>query len=322
MNRYLVSIIIPVYNCEKYLKKCLESVLQQTYAKKEIIVVDDGSADHSFAIAKSFESQGIITVQQNNAGASVARNTGLSVAKGDYIQFLDVDDYLSPDKIEKQVAALNGQQNKVAVCNYISFVNDDELDKEINLEDQSHFIYSSDHPAEFLINLLGGKGESNFIQTNCWLVPRAILDKAGGWRNYRCPDDDGEFFARVLLASDGIVYVPGALNYYRRDKRVHKLSSNSNQKFIQNTLLTIDLKYHYLKGIINSKKLKKAFAKQYLDFAIYNYPQHKKLSCIAFKRYKRMNESAELPLLGGKIIESIKTIFGWKAARVIKFYLR
>lgn len=300
----------------------MESLLRQTYRHLEIIVVDDESKDDSYAIAKRFEAQGIKVLQQKNAGAAVARNTGLDVASGDYIQFMDVDDFLSKDKIEKQVEVLQQKPGCVAVCNYVSFVDDNEVKEKLHPEDQSRFIYSSDQPAEFLIDLLGAKGESNFIQTNCWLVPRAIIEKSGGWRNYRCPDDDGEFFSRVLLASEGIAYVPGVLNYYRRDKRDNKLSSNSNTKYVQNALLTIDLKYDYLKNRVDTQKLQKAFAKQYLDFAIYNYPQHKRLSCIAIKRYKAMDKTAELPLLGGRLIESIKNILGWRAAQFIKFHFR
>lgn len=317
-----VSIIIPAYNCADYLKKSIETVLQQTYVNKEIIIVDDSSTDDSYAIAKGFENQGVIIIQQPNAGAAVARNKGLAYASGEYIQFLDADDFLSPDKIERQVAALAGDTSRVAVCNYVSFIEDKEIKETMIYPDQSSFIYSSDNPINFLINLWGGNGPSNFIQTNCWLVPRNIINKAGYWRKYRCPDDDGEFFSRVLLASAGIVYVTGIMNFYRRQKNEHKLSSNPNRKYVQNTLLSIDLKYKYLKQKSDSEKIDSAFAKQYLDFAIYNYPQYAVLSEIALRRFKKMNQKATVPLLGGKLIESIKNLFGWKAARFIKFYLK
>lgn len=233
---------------------------------------------------------------------------------------MDVDDFLSPDKIEKQVQALTQFPDHVAVCNYISFVNDDEL-KNVKPVNQSSFIFSSDDPVHFLLNLWGANGESEFIQTNCWLVPRHIIDKGGGWRNYRCPDDDGEFFTRVLLAGKGIVYVPGIMNYYRRQVTKHKLSANPQKKYVQNTLLTIDLKYHYIKGRAPGELLNRAFAKQYLDFGVERYPQHKRLSAIALKRFQQMNQQAKLPLLGGKLIELVKNIFGWRFARIIKYYL-
>lgn len=319
----MVSVIIPVYNSAKFLQKCLEKLLQQTWPNLEIIVVDDESTDDSYAIAKQFEDRGVKVLQQKNAGAAIARNTGLLAAKGKYIQFLDADDYLSFNKIEEQVKALDGRDDKIAVCNYVSFMHDDELQTEPPILDQSHFIFSSNHPADFLVNLWGGNtGQSNFIQTNCWLVPRKLIDEAGGWRPYRCPDDDGEFFARVLLASNGIVYVPGIMNYYRRANTKHKLSANPNKKYLQNSLLTIDLKYKYLEEKYSNEKLDKAFARQYLDFAVYNYYHHRVLSKIALRRYKTMHHNLEAPLLGGKIVELVKKIFGWKTALFIKSFIK
>ncbi len=323
-NHYqgLVSIIMPVYNTAAFLQKSVQSLLQQTYPHIEIIIVDDSSTDNSYAIAQSLAAEKVRVLQQPNAGAAIARNTGLAAATGDYIQFMDVDDFLSPDKIEKQVAALQQRPGCLAVCNYINFVLDEELDKPIKAEEQGHFIYSSNNSASFLIDLLGAKGESNFIQTNCWLIPRPLIEKAGGWRAYRCPDDDGEFFSRIILASEGIVHVPGITNYYRRDKRANKLSAHPGNKYLQNVLLTIDLKYGYLKSRVEDDLLRKAFAKQYLDYAINHYPQCKKLSAIAYRRFKTMNRKAELPLLGGRMIEAIKNILGWKAARLLKYYCR
>lgn len=298
----------------------MESILQQTYQEIEIILIDDGSTDNTFEIAQKYECKKITAVKQSNSGAAVARNTGLAHARGYYIQFMDIDDFISVDKIEKQVAALQHNPECVAVCNYISFLDGEDL-QSLPPADQSAFIYSSDHPADFLLNLWGANGESNFIQTNSWLVPRTIIERSGVWRNYRCPDDDGEFFARVLLAAEGIIYTPGVYNYYRRTARENKLSRNSNKKYVQNTLLTIDLKYNYLKKMTGAERLNKAFAKQYLDFAVHNFPSQKILSAIAWRRYKVMGQKASVPLLGGKIIELVKTIFGWKAARLLKYYL-
>lgn len=323
-----VSIIIPVYNSEKFLASAICALLSQTYNNIEIIIVDDESGDKSYELAKTFESGSCKIFQQKNAGAAVARNTGLAHAKGEYIQFMDVDDFLSEDKIEKQVEALKGQKNKVAVCDYISFFDQREMQNISPAVDQSPFIYSSDSPADFLINLYGGYGSSNFIQTNSWLTPRSIIDKVGGWRNYRCPDDDGEFFARVLLASEGIVHVPGVYNYYRRSVKEASLSNNTNKKYLQNTLLTIDLKHQYLlqhignKNSVDDYALRKAMAVHYLNFAVSTFPRHKLLSQIAFNRYKSFGVQVPPPKLGGKLVEVVKSMFGWKAARLVKYYLR
>ncbi len=318
----LVSIIIPVYNSEKILKSTIESALAQTYLNKEIIVVDDGSTDNSYELAKQYEAANVKLFRQTNAGAAVARNTGLAHATGEYIQFLDAGDLLSVNKIEQQVKLLDGSQTTVAVCNYVQFFGEGEPSVDLQFPDQSSFIYTSNDPLDFLVNLWGGKGESNFIQTNSWLVPKALIEKAGGWRAYRCPDDDGEFFARVVLAGNGIIYVPGVMNYYRMSLTQTTLSKSKAKKYLQNTLLTIDLKHQYLKKKGRHPLMNKAMAIQYLRFAADNYPAQKILSSIAYKRYQSLNEKVPFPILGGRVIEGVKKIAGWKAARLLRFYTR
>ena len=102
MNNPLVSIIIPLYNVEKYIAKCLESVSAQSYSNYEVIIVDDGSTDSSASIAKEYVERdsrfNIIT--QKNTGVSTARNTGLERASGDYVVFIDADDFIAPDYLD------------------------------------------------------------------------------------------------------------------------------------------------------------------------------------------------------------------------------
>lgn len=93
----LISVIVPVYNVEKYLKKCVNSIIQQTYKKLEIILVDDGSTDNSGVMCDEFalKDNRIQVIHKSNGGLSDARNTGLDVCKGEYISFIDSDDYIS-----------------------------------------------------------------------------------------------------------------------------------------------------------------------------------------------------------------------------------
>ena len=91
-----VTIIVPVYNVEKYLRKCLDSLINQTYKNLEIIVIDDGSMDSSGKICDEFAEKDdrVIVIHQKNAGVSIARNVGLDRMSGDYVTFVDSDDYL------------------------------------------------------------------------------------------------------------------------------------------------------------------------------------------------------------------------------------
>ncbi len=103
----LVSIIVPIYNVEKYLEETLGSVLKQTYTNWELILIDDGSPDRSVEIAKKFlDDQRIKLISQTNQGVSVARNNGMKACKGTYIAFLDADDIWEVDKLEKQIKVL------------------------------------------------------------------------------------------------------------------------------------------------------------------------------------------------------------------------
>ena len=93
-----ISVIIPVYNGEKYIQRCVDSVLNQTYSDIEIIVINDGSTDNTENILKSYSN--IVLINKENEGVSKARNTGLSLAKGDYVYFCDADDYLEKNAFE------------------------------------------------------------------------------------------------------------------------------------------------------------------------------------------------------------------------------
>lgn len=102
---YKISVIVPVYNVEKFLAQCLESLVQQTYKNLEIIIVDDGTSDGSDKIYKTYAEKDnrIKIIKQKNAGVSVARNTGLAAATGQYVHFIDSDDYIDIDYYEKMI---------------------------------------------------------------------------------------------------------------------------------------------------------------------------------------------------------------------------
>ncbi|MFN9557622.1 MAG: glycosyltransferase family 2 protein, partial [Dolichospermum sp.] len=102
---HLISVIIPCYNCERFLQETLESVFQQTFTNYEIILVDDGSTDKTADIIKSYDSK-VRAEFTPNRGASAARNLGTSLATGEFIQYLDADDLLLPDALEKRITSL------------------------------------------------------------------------------------------------------------------------------------------------------------------------------------------------------------------------
>lgn len=123
-NNGLISVIIPVYNVEKYLRECIDSVLNQTYGSYEIILVDDGSTDSSGKICDEYSARyhKITVIHKENSGPSATRNVGLSVANGEYIYFLDSDDYIVPRTFEKLVEIATTENADVVFFDGISFV--------------------------------------------------------------------------------------------------------------------------------------------------------------------------------------------------------
>ena len=130
-----LSIIIPVFNVEKYVQTCLDSVIEQSFRDFEVIVVDDGSTDGSPAICDAAAKQDgrIRVIHQRNGGLSAARNAGLDIARGEWIGFLDSDDFILPDMYEKLMNAAEKARADIAVCNYMRV---DVQEKPIEKQDQ------------------------------------------------------------------------------------------------------------------------------------------------------------------------------------------
>lgn len=134
----VISIIVPVYNVEPYLNRCIDSILQQTYKNLEIILVDDGSKDQCSAICDSYGALDvrIVVIHKENGGLSDARNAGLAIATGEYIAFVDSDDYIHPRMMERLLYHLNEANAEIAVCN-IQYTDDrddveEQLQRKIN----------------------------------------------------------------------------------------------------------------------------------------------------------------------------------------------
>ena len=123
MDTPKISVIIPVYNAEKYLEKCLDSILQQTFREIEVICVDDGSQDASKQILRRYASQDarVIVVEQKNMYAGVARNRGMELAKGKYLIFLDADDFFHPDMLRRAYACSEQYRADITIFNVKCF---------------------------------------------------------------------------------------------------------------------------------------------------------------------------------------------------------
>jgi len=311
----LVSILIPAFNAQEWIADTLRSAIAQTWERKEIIVVDDGSSDQTLAIARQFESDSVQVVLQRNQGAASARNTALSLCHGDYIQWLDADDILAPDKIARQMAELEHVGSRKTLLS-------SEFGKFLHHWPRAQFIrtglWEDLSPAEWLLRKMG---DNLFMQTATWLVSRELSEASGPWDTRMLSDDDGEYFCRVLLKSDGTRFVPGARVYYR-GFRTNSLAyvGTSNRK--RDALwLSMQLHIDYLRSVEDSSRTRQA-SLAYLQRNLINfYPERDDIVREMEQKARDLGGELRPPYLSWKY-SWIKVAFGWRAAKTTALQLR
>ena len=153
-----ISIIIPVYNAEEYLDKCIQSILTQTSQNLEIILVDDGSTDKSSIICDAYAQKDhrVVVIHQKNAGVSVARNTGIDAATGRYIGFVDSDDWIEPDMFEKLLGEAIQTEADIVMCDATTVYSDGKTEQDtITQLPQSICLMHDEMKAKLLLELAG-----------------------------------------------------------------------------------------------------------------------------------------------------------------------
>jgi len=314
-GRPLVSILIPAFNSEEWIADTIRSAIAQTWEPKEIIVVDDGSTDRTLAVAREFESASIRVVSQRNEGAAAARNKAFSLSRGEYIQWLDADDLLAPDKIALQMAVFDEIGTKRVLLS-------SEFGKFLSHWHRAEFVpsglWNNLSPTDWLLHKIG---DNLYMQTATWLVSRELTEAAGPWDTRMLSDDDGEYFCRVLMSSDSTRFVPGAKVYYR-GFRSNSLAyvGKSNRK---RDALWLSMKLHigYLRSLEDTPRTRAA-SLTYLQRNFINfYPERTDI-------VKEVEEIAAE--LGGKLrppqlswkYSWIKAAFGWRAAKSTAIEMR
>lgn len=170
-----VSVIIPVYNAEKYVAATIKSVLSQTYENFEIIIVDDGSPDNSIEVCKLFKDSRIKIIRQKNKGLAGARNTGIRHAQGDYLAFIDADDMWLPEKLEKHVLHLDNSSKVGISFSRSAFIN--EAGQHLNTYQMSKL--KDIQPSELLYYSPLGNGSSGVFRREVFQEISFIDDSSG-----------------------------------------------------------------------------------------------------------------------------------------------
>ncbi|MFC4620087.1 glycosyltransferase [Camelliibacillus cellulosilyticus] len=278
MNGDLISIIVPIYNVEKFLSKCIESICHQTYRNLEIILVNDGSSDRCGRICDEYarKDNRIKVIHKENGGLSSARNAGLKIASGEYLGFVDADDYIDKRMYQLLYEQAVRQHSDIVICDFFKINEGGNLQEELcekndnpsitrftNLEalDQIYTHYGKD-----------AKMYSGFKSNDRWIVVWNKLFKRHLFNDLYFLEGkihEDEFIAHELLfRANRIIYISQCLYYYVQ-----------NQKGIMHSPFSIkdfDLVYAYKERVTffrkkKQKELYKKAAKCYMEAFFHHY---------------------------------------------------
>jgi glycosyltransferase involved in cell wall biosynthesis len=290
----LVSILIPAYNAEQWISESIESAVDQTWDHKEIIIVDDGSTDRTLAIAQRYASPNVTVTTQSNQGAAATRNKALSLSKGDYIQWLDADDILASDKVVRQMEAL-------AECPGRRTLLSSSWARFMFRRDRARFtptaLWADLAPTEWLLR----KMEQNlYMQTGTWLVSRELTEAAGPWNTQLLGDDDGEYFCRVLLASDGVKFVPDSKVFYRVSGATALSYIGRSSRKIEAQFASMQMHIDYLRSLEDSQRVRTACIRYLQNWLVALYPERPDIVTRAERLAAELGGSLEAPRFSWK----------------------
>lgn len=309
----LVSIIIPVYNKASHIRETLDCALGQTYPNVEIVLINDGSVDGSLDILKEFNLKfpdKIVLVDQENKGVSAATNVGIKASKGDYIQFLDADDLMSSDKVENQINLLKGKPfTTISSCEWVNFNN--------NIENFSRINYGVFQNFDTGINwLLRAWNHQEMMADSSWLTHRNLIDRAGPWDETLIINQDGEFFSRVLVNANEVLYDRNSKIYYRKPEFSNVSQSNS-EKALKSLLNSYQAYEKNVLKVENSARIRRALKKVYQKFIYDVFPKYPHLISKAEELINDLN-IPEKTYIGGPKFQQMSRIFGFKNALRLK----
>ncbi|CCV64692.1 predicted glycosyltransferase [Alteracholeplasma palmae J233] len=275
-----ISIVIPVYNVEKYIYKCLNSVVQQTYSNLEIIIVNDGTKDDSMTVVEKFSKTDsrIKILNQENNGLSAARNKGLELATGEYVYFLDSDDYLEKEAISKMVFKMDEYGSQIVMFNsYIDY----ESYKEKYIEFNKIITLSGEDFLQTVIRKRIYKPtvwsyfyETAYLKTNEYQFQNGLIH------------EDEEWSIKVILGANKVTFFPEILHNYL--KRMNSITSNKkrSKKSITDMLFILKLNEERVNYHVKIKKTcQDLFTRQYIDL-FFQYSNNKKEYISLIKKYE------------------------------------
>lgn len=241
-NTYKVSVIVPIYKVEKYIHRCINSIINQTYENLEIILVDDGSPDNCGKIIDDYASKDsrIITIHQANGGQSKARNEAMKIATGDYYCFVDSDDYLNLNMIEKLVSLLLDNNTDISMINFCNFSGEEVSAGDLNATDSKEVLMSG---YDCIRNM-------HEVHDEMYVVMWGKIFKKTLFEDITFPEgricEDLAVLYRIFDKAESVVYSSEILYYYFRNN-TNSSTFKINDKFYTDVFLALEEEIEYMK---------------------------------------------------------------------------
>ena len=267
----LISVIVPVYNVEKYLKQCLDSILVQTFSNIEIICVNDGSTDNSRKILEEYKNKDsrIKIVDKKNGGLSSARNAGMKVAVGEFISFIDSDDWIEPTMLEKLYESMTTHNTDITICAVHQF------DEQKQKNDDSNKYYTLEYFDESFDNkVFSYEDVRPFIMDVCvmaWnkLYRRSHIDECQAEFPEGLIFEDGPFFFSIFFKTKRVSIVRDFLYNYRIN-RTGSIIQKAGKKFLD-VIDVVELMFNSIKNEPFFNDIKNEFYIRKADDIVYRY---------------------------------------------------
>lgn len=256
-----VSILIPCYNSESFVEETLRCCLNQTYSNIEIILVDDGSSDNSLDVVKKYTDDKVRIITQSNKGACSARNVAFKESTGDYIIYLDADDIISSEFVEKHVSRLEKTNGRS-----VSFCMWDRFYHSLNDAQFPYLQIYKNYEDAFQL-LLDMWTDGSMLQTSCYMIPRQLVIESGGWNELILKNQDGEFFSRILMIAEKALFIPYAKVFYRTGDYL-TVSKASSERKVESMLRTFIL---YRENSLKHEDSKRVRIALSINFTLFIY---------------------------------------------------
>ena len=309
MSTPLVSILIPAYNAAPWIRQSVESALAQTWPNIEVVVVDDESEDGTAEIVEQVARPNVRVVRQAHAGSSAANNRAFRDSRGEFIQRLDADDLLAPDKISIQMSRLTRDPRAVAVGEWARFTGDPKL---------ARFVSTVESSEQSTVEWLSREfaGGLPMLGSARWLAHRSIVEAGGEWNEQLTLNNDFDYVVRMVLAAERVIGTPDA-RYYYRSGNPNSLASQRTPQAWRSSLTSIELGTHALLERESTPRTRSACADVFQQLAYTAYLESPAVFVNATESVRWLGGSS-VEMTGGMLFSVLRSALGWQKAKLVK----